>query len=164
MGLVSQYDDIASQRQQFYLGQHGSIFSAVCPGLVISATPTRNIYNKTAWAGWLTDKDGQRYSRIERGMSSISPLEQRFDVCSEFCRPKIVPGYVGFSYNTQESYTWCHCHYDHNTIPPPGETIRDFSQNYGVGPAMSSDGDTTVTSYQYLVSKWWSSLVATDNC
>ena len=38
MGLASQADDYTSERQQFYLGQHGSIFSKSCLGLVISAS------------------------------------------------------------------------------------------------------------------------------
>ena len=38
MSLISADDDHADKKQQFYLGQHGSIFSAQCPGLVIEAT------------------------------------------------------------------------------------------------------------------------------
>ena len=37
MSLKSATDDHTSNRQRFYLGQHGSIFSAQCPGLVIAA-------------------------------------------------------------------------------------------------------------------------------
>ena len=37
MSLNSEIDDHTSSRQKFYLGQHGSIFSAQCPGLVIAA-------------------------------------------------------------------------------------------------------------------------------
>ena len=37
MGLVTQTDNHSSPNQQFYLGRHGSIFSSICPGLVISA-------------------------------------------------------------------------------------------------------------------------------
>ena len=36
MSLNSAIDDHMSLRQKFYLGQHGSIFSAQCPGLVIA--------------------------------------------------------------------------------------------------------------------------------
>jgi hypothetical protein len=34
--LISQTDNTASQGQQFYLGYHGTVFSSICPGLVIS--------------------------------------------------------------------------------------------------------------------------------
>ena len=34
--LTTSQDDYTSSQQQFYLGQHGSIFSAHCPGLVIA--------------------------------------------------------------------------------------------------------------------------------
>ena len=37
-GLTLANDDPTSMTQQFYLGQHGSIFSAKCRGLVIEAT------------------------------------------------------------------------------------------------------------------------------
>ena len=37
IGLKFATDDYTSKRQRFYLGQHGSIFSAHCPGLVISS-------------------------------------------------------------------------------------------------------------------------------
>ena len=37
LNLISNADDHTSIRQQFYLGQHGSIFSAQCPGLVLAA-------------------------------------------------------------------------------------------------------------------------------
>eukprot|EP00956_Cyclotella_meneghiniana_P003491 scaffold4251_cov37-Cyclotella_meneghiniana.AAC.6 len=37
LSLSSTTDDHTSIRQQFYLGQHGSIFSAQCPGLVVAA-------------------------------------------------------------------------------------------------------------------------------
>eukprot|EP00956_Cyclotella_meneghiniana_P044135 scaffold302880_cov113-Cyclotella_meneghiniana.AAC.1 len=37
MSLNSETDDHTSSRQMFYLGQHGSIFGAQCPGLVIAA-------------------------------------------------------------------------------------------------------------------------------
>ena len=37
MGLVYQTDNHTNTQQQFYLGQHGAIFSSFCPGLVISA-------------------------------------------------------------------------------------------------------------------------------
>ena len=37
MSLKSANDDYTSARQRFYLGQHGSIFSAHCPGLVIAS-------------------------------------------------------------------------------------------------------------------------------
>jgi hypothetical protein len=37
VSLSSNADDHTSIRQQFYLGQHGSIFSAQCPGLVLAA-------------------------------------------------------------------------------------------------------------------------------
>eukprot|EP00956_Cyclotella_meneghiniana_P002464 scaffold2838_cov23-Cyclotella_meneghiniana.AAC.2 len=37
LSLSSSADDYTSIRQQFYLGQHGSIFSAHCPGLVLAA-------------------------------------------------------------------------------------------------------------------------------
>ena len=40
MSLNSETDDHTSSRQMFYLGQHGSIFSAQCPGLVIAADST----------------------------------------------------------------------------------------------------------------------------
>ena len=36
MGLAHQTDNHTNTRQQFYLGQHGAIFSSFCPGLVIS--------------------------------------------------------------------------------------------------------------------------------
>eukprot|EP00956_Cyclotella_meneghiniana_P014940 scaffold22644_cov44-Cyclotella_meneghiniana.AAC.4 len=45
MNLSSAPDDIESLRQKFYLGQHGSIFSAQCPGLVIAADPSHNDTN-----------------------------------------------------------------------------------------------------------------------
>ena len=37
MNLKSVSDDHTTTRQKFYLGQHGSIFSAHCPGLVIAS-------------------------------------------------------------------------------------------------------------------------------
>eukprot|EP00956_Cyclotella_meneghiniana_P044196 scaffold306411_cov139-Cyclotella_meneghiniana.AAC.1 len=37
LSLSSSTDNHTSIRQQFYLGQHGSIFSAQCPGLVLAA-------------------------------------------------------------------------------------------------------------------------------
>ncbi len=40
MALQSQTDDHTKRTQMFYLGQHGSIFSAACPGLVITTDST----------------------------------------------------------------------------------------------------------------------------
>ena len=42
MNLSSAPDDMKNPRQKFYLGQHGSIFSAQCPGLVIAADPSND--------------------------------------------------------------------------------------------------------------------------
>ena len=51
MGLASQADDHTSERQQFYLGQHGSIFSKSCLGLVISASKDDTITLETSRLG-----------------------------------------------------------------------------------------------------------------
>ena len=47
MGLVSQPDNNTLEMQQFYLGQHGSIFSKSCLGLVISASTKDTIKLET---------------------------------------------------------------------------------------------------------------------
>ena len=41
--LSSHADDFTSERQQFYLGQHGSIFSKFCPGHVIAVDASNSI-------------------------------------------------------------------------------------------------------------------------
>eukprot|EP00956_Cyclotella_meneghiniana_P041795 scaffold240115_cov36-Cyclotella_meneghiniana.AAC.2 len=45
LGISSSTDDHTSIRQQFYLGQHGSIFSAQCPGLVLAADNTTDNFS-----------------------------------------------------------------------------------------------------------------------
>ena len=47
LSLSSNADDNTSIRQQFYLGQHGSIFSAQCPGLVLAADNSNNNFSIT---------------------------------------------------------------------------------------------------------------------
>ena len=57
MPLESAIDDHTSTAQKFYLGQHGSIFSAACPGLVFSADSASVVtlqtfrlgHNNTKW-------------------------------------------------------------------------------------------------------------------
>ena len=48
MDLVSQADDYKSERHHFYLGQHGSIFSKMCLGLVISASEDGTVKLETS--------------------------------------------------------------------------------------------------------------------
>eukprot|EP00956_Cyclotella_meneghiniana_P014877 scaffold22483_cov30-Cyclotella_meneghiniana.AAC.1 len=47
LGLSSTSDNHTSLRQQFYLGQHGSIFSAQCPGLVLAAGSSTDNFSVT---------------------------------------------------------------------------------------------------------------------
>ena len=47
LSLSSNADDHTSIRQQFYLGQHGSIFSAQCPGLVLAADNSTDNFSIT---------------------------------------------------------------------------------------------------------------------
>lgn len=47
MELVSQLDNPTNERQQFYLGQHGSIFSKICPGLVFDAGEDNSVKLET---------------------------------------------------------------------------------------------------------------------
>lgn len=45
MDVITEADDYNSDRQKFYLGMHGSIFSGACPGLVLSIDTNATVDN-----------------------------------------------------------------------------------------------------------------------
>lgn len=65
MALTPQVDDPNNQRQQFYLGQHGSIFSLFCPGLVLSVSNS-------------TDTDGSYFIQLEVFHLNDKKMKWRF--------------------------------------------------------------------------------------
>ena len=61
MPLSSEEDDYANPAQKFYLGQHGSIFSAVCPGLVLSADDNFNMTSSVTLKAFRLDDQNLKW-------------------------------------------------------------------------------------------------------
>eukprot|EP00956_Cyclotella_meneghiniana_P016363 scaffold25814_cov57-Cyclotella_meneghiniana.AAC.3 len=66
--LTSEVDDPTNKRQQFYLGQHGSIFMADCPGLVLSSEKKSTITLEV----FKTGNDKLKWKFVDGTIESVS--------------------------------------------------------------------------------------------